>query len=352
MRSFALGLLGCGMMMSPFAAAQEARLHISADSVFVGERFELRIAVEHTVGSTVVFQEVPNGDPEAGSLLSFGDAEVFSAQRLPPRLDGTVRVDSIVYEATTFALDNAVIGPVMVELIAGGDTSIVRSNTVTLPVRSVLPTGEADLQPPGPPASFPSPLWIWVLLAVGVLVIASLLIWLWWRSRDRETSTRPYLAPYPEATQRLHALAIPETNATIKPFYVELSDLLRTYLSRTLGVPALELTTLELINALASDVRVPEEALKGIRGTLRAADLVKFADMRPNSEAHAATIEEASEAVGVIEAVVHPPVYKDGEQKVEDGEHGKEVSDSENGKLRTEDGFQESGIRNQEAKDR
>ena len=326
------------MMMSPFAAAQEARLHISADSVFVGERFELRIAVEHTVGSTVVFQEVPNGDSEAGSLLSFGDAEVFSAQRLPPRLDGKVPLRRIVYQAATGARDHAGVDAGMDELMAGGDTRIARANTVTRSVRSVLPAGEADLQPPGPPASFPSPLWIWLLLAVGILVIASLLIWLWRRSRDRETSTRPYLAPYPEATQRLHALAIPETNATIKPFYVELSDLLRTYLSRTLGVPALELTTLELINALASDVRVPEEALKGIRGTLRAADLVKFADMRPNSEAHAATIEEASEAVGVIEAVVHPPVYEDGEQKVEDGEHGKEGSDSEKGKLRTEDG--------------
>ena len=334
-RALCFGLWALGfVLISSVAIAQEARLYISADSVFVGEQFELRIAVEYAAGSTVAFHEVPDGEPEAGPLLSFGDAEVFSARRFPPRLDGTVRVDSIVYEATTFALDNAVIGPVLVELMAGGDTSLVRSNTVTLPVRSVLPVGEADLQPPGPPASFPSPLWFWVVLSAGVLLVGALLIWLWRRSRGGKASARPRLAPYPEATQRLNALAIPETNSTIKPFYVELSDLLRTYLSRTLGTPALELTTRELASALASDGRVPEAALKEIRGTLRVADLVKFADIHPDADAHVVAIEKAQEAVELIEAVVHPPE----DEVAEDEEQVWGGRGSENAELRTEDG--------------
>jgi len=332
MRSLGVWFLGFGFLISPSATAQEARLHISADSVFVGERFELRVAVEHAVGSTAVFQEVPEGDPEAGPLLSFGDAEVFSARRLPPMLDGAVRVDSIVFEGASFTLDNAVIGPVLVDLIAGGDTSIVRSNTVTLPVRSVLPAGEAEIQPPGPPASFPRPLWAWVLLAIGVLIVAALLIWLWRRSREKSATMRPRPAPYPEATRRLNALTLPKSEPAIKPFYIELSDLLRTYLSRTLSTPALELTTSELANALASDTRVPELAVKKIRGTLRVADLVKFADMHPESEAHATAIEKTREAVELSEAVVHPPEIP------ENGMAGNGVQKTESGGRREEDG--------------
>lgn len=336
-RASCFGLCASGfVLMSSVAIGQEARLHVPADSVFVGERFELRVAIEHSVGSTVIFPKAPDGDPEASSLLSFGDAEVFSARRLPPRLDGAIRIDSIVYEAATFALDNAVIGPILVDLMAGGDTSIVRSNTATLPVRSVLPANEADLQPPRPPASFPSPLWVWVFLAAGVLVVGTLLFWLWRRARGQRTAAKPRLAPNPEATQRLHALAVPEAEPAIKPFYVELSDLLRTYLSRTLGVPALELTTRELTAALASDARVPEAALKDIRGTLRVADLVKFADIHPNADAHTTAIEKTRKAVELIEAAVNPPVAEDGEDVSEVTGQESEVRGQEAGAQRTE----------------
>ena len=276
MRGFGSWAVVCALMMGVHPVrSQEARLHISADSVFVGQRFELSVAIEHASGSTVAFQEVPPGDPEAGPLLTIGDAELFSARRLPPRLDGIVRVDSTVYEAATFALENAVVGPFIVYLMVGGDTTIVRSNTATLPIRSVLPAEEAELQPPAPPSSFPNPLWAWVLLVASVLVASALLIWLWRRSRGREAFTKPRLPPYHEATRRLNALTVPERGPAIKPFYIELSDLLRTYLSRTLGTPALELTTRELMTALGSDDRVSEAALKNIRGTLRVADLVR-----------------------------------------------------------------------------
>ncbi len=294
--------------------AQQARISVSADSVFVGERFELGVVVEHGSDGIVAFPKVPDGDPEAGPLLSFGDAEVLSSRRLPPRLNGSTRVDSFVYEVVTFALDQAVVGPVIIDLMAAGDTSIVRSSTVTLPVRSTLSETETALQPPGAPMSFPNPLWTWIALIVGAVFGLAILVWFWRRSRKETGRGRPRLAPYPEATSRLGALTIPGDESAIKPFYVELSDLLRTYVSRTLDVSALELTTRELTNALSFDARVPETALKDIRGTLRVADLVKFADLRPDDEAHKTAIGKANEAVELIEAVVHPPVADENDE--------------------------------------
>ncbi len=308
MRSIGFGTLGCALLMSVHPLrAQEARLSISVDSVFVGEWFELSVSVASSAGSTVAFQEVPDGDAETGPLLSFGDAEVFSARRLPPRIESGTRVDSLVYTAATFALDNAAVGPVPVDLVVGGDTITVRSNTIALPVRSVLSGDEGELRPPGPPSIFPNPLWVWVLLGLGILLAAGLLFWLWRRSRALGKSVAPRLAPYPEAFQRLAGLAIPQTEPAIKPFYVELSDLLRTYLARTLDVPALELTTRELSDALASNGRVPEAALKDIRGALRVADLVKFADVRPDDEAHTLALRKTREAVDLVEVAARPP---------------------------------------------
>ena len=287
--------------------AQEARLTVATDTVSVGERFDVSVAIEHSEGSTVTFPAVPPGDPEEGPLLELGDAELFFSERLPPRIESGTRVDSLVYRATTFSLDEAIVGPVVVEVIAGGDTSLVRSNTVAVHVRSVLAGSDANLRPPGPPVSFPNPFWVWVMLAAAAAAVSGLLIWAWRRSGPGAGRGTPRLQPYPEATIRLERLQLPENGPAIKPFYVELSELLRTYLSRTLGTPALELTTREVVHALSSDERVPERALKNIRGTLRVADLVKFADMRPEDDAHATAFQKTREAVQLVEATVRPP---------------------------------------------
>lgn len=298
-------------------AASRARLYVLADSVSVGERFSVAVAVVHR-GTAVVFPEVPDGDPEAGPLLAFGDAEVFDARRLPPRLDGTVRVDSVVYEAATFALDRAAVGPVAIRIVAGGDTTVVSTGTRTLPVRSALFSMQDSLRAPAPPEPFPSPWPLYALLGFVGLALVLLALWAF-RRRRRRTTLAPPLAPYPEALRRLDALPVePATPEAVKAHYVALSDLLRRYLARTLGLPALEQTTRELVAALRRDGRLPESAVAAVRGTLRLCDLVKFADLRPDAEAHAAARARAREAVEDVEAAVHPPVLEDGGLKVED----------------------------------
>ncbi len=323
MRGVGLWALGVGLILAGPAQAQEARLAVLADSVFVGERFTLAVTVTRPAGAPALFPEIPPGDAEAGPLLAFGDAEVFAARRLPPRLDGALRVDSLVYEAATFALDAATVGPVAVRVVSGADTTTVRTNTVRLPIRSVLPAPEADLLPPTPPEPFPSPWPAWLALAFLGLGLLALAFWLWRRVRRGAGRSAPRPAPYPEALQRLSALdaARPRTADAVKAHYVELADLLRTYLARTLGVPALELTTRELTEVLRHDARLPEAALSAVRGTLRLADLVKFADLRPDAEAHVAARARAREAIEALEAAVHPPENlkaEDGSQKTEE----------------------------------
>lgn len=311
--------LAVAILAAP-AQAQDGRLSVDVDSVFVGERFTLSLAVTHPDGTTVSFPEVPSGSAEAAPLLEVGDAEVFTARRLPPRIDGSVRVDSIVYEAATFALDAAVLGPIIAQIIAGPDTVAVRSNTVRLPVMAVLPSPDADLLPPLPPERFPSPWPIWVALAVLGLGLIVLAVWLWRRRKNR-ARTAPRPAPYPEATQRLDRLAAiePRTAEAIKAHYVELADLLRTYLARSLGLPALEMTTRELAEALRRDDRVPDEAASAVRGTLRLSDLVKFADLRPDPDAHTEARARARTAIDAIEAAMHPPEDDDASGPPDDG---------------------------------
>ena len=85
----------------------------------------------------------------------------------------------------------------------------------------------------------------------------------------------------------------------VKPFYVELTDILRTYVGRRARVPALESTTRELLDKLQrsqAGTVVPGEVLSEIDDdVLSHADLVKFADLQPLLEKTRDMVTETTE---------------------------------------------------------
>ncbi len=304
-RAPTLALLG--LLAAP-ASAQTVRLHVLADSVTVGERFGVAVAVEHGAGVQVVFPEPPGAASAVENPLEAGEVELAEAQRLPPAERGSVRVDSVVFEAATFALDSARVGPVAVRIVRGGDTTTVASPVAFVGVRSLVPAENPEPKGLAPLADFPRAWGPWLLAALAVLALLAALWWWLDRRRNRPTPTSA-LPPDEEIRHRLDALAaaLPTSADAVKPFYVELSDALRTYLARTLGVPAREQTTRELLATLARRPDdAPPDALDPLDFVLRLADLAKFASVQPGAEAHETALARAREAVTALEAAQQP----------------------------------------------
>lgn len=303
MRRLVLGLLLC---FAASASGQSVRLHVLADSVTVGERFSVAVAAEHAAGVQVLFPAPPGEASAVNAPLRAGEAELLGARRLPPSVRGVVRVDSVVFETTTFTLDSARVGPVTVQFVRGGDTTAVASPVGFVGVRSLV--GEdAEPYPLAPLAEFPRAWGPWLLAALAVLALAAALWW-WLRRRRRRPAPVSDLPPHEEVIHRIDALAasLPTSSAAVKPFYVELSDALRTYLARTLGVPAREQTTRELLATLARHDDVSGDALDSFGFVLRLADLAKFASVQPSAEAHETVLARAREAVAAVEAARAP----------------------------------------------
>ena len=92
--------------------------------------------------------------------------------------------------------------------------------------------------------------------------------------------------------------------AEAKPYYVELSETLRTYLSRRLGVSAMEETTGEIIRDLRRYVdreRVTDTVVTEVHAVLVLADFVKFADYRPPVTEGREALARARAAVQTVE---------------------------------------------------
>ena len=270
-----------------------------ADTVGVGERFEVAVAVDHAPGRQTAFPAVPPDDPEAAPLVAFGDAEAFEMRRLPPEIRGRVRTDSAVYSVAAFAVDSAQVGPVEVRV----DTVTVATGAVWVPVRSLL-----EGAPPYEPAEigsvdeFPSAAPVWIALGVlGLLVLVGAATWA--VRVLRQPRERGGAAPYPAALARLAALdrEAPGTPAEVEAHVVAVRAVLRAYLAGRLGLPALESTTAELDADMRADARVPGHAADAVRAALTPADLVAFAGARPAPPAVAAFRDRTRAAIEAVE---------------------------------------------------
>lgn len=283
----------------------ELETHVSTDSVLIGERFHVSVVARHDGSAQVLF---PPAD--AGSLI-FKDLDVLerSPKHSSARGRGT-HVDSVTYKAVTFSLDSVRVPGLPVQVVIGGDTTIVTAPARTVTVVSVVGSDAKGIHGVAPPAPFPRPIWTWIVLGmVLVSLVGALIYYVWWhkaprRSRSPRRRVEADQTPYEAATswmRQLESYDLSDPDA-VKPFYVELSTAIRVYIARELDIAALERTTREVVEVLSHRPDVPEEAAARIRAVLELADLVKFADIRPTSDDHAKALREARAALDAIEA--------------------------------------------------
>ena len=300
-------LLLAGLLAASPAQAQRVEAYLSADSVTVGDRFTLTLVALHG------FETAPSfPDPTAGEAV-YGDVEVLGIAASGARAlgaDGS-RLDSVVYEATTFALDTANVPPLPVFFSSDADTFSIASSPMILPVTSLVPPEAEGIRDLAPLVEFAGPVWPYVLLGLAILALVGLLMY-YLRERGRPPEPEapppvPQVSPYDAAIKRLRRLekASLDAPAAIKPFFVELSDLLRTYLEESLGVPALERTTGELMREFDNRTvryKLPGGAPQRVYGILELSDLVKFAEVKPPDAQSRMALDETRKTVDVIEA--------------------------------------------------
>ena len=131
---------------------------------------------------------------------------------------------------------------------------------------------------------------IWAILAL--LLIGLLIYYLKTRKKPEIKENEPVntLAPFEEALQKLQELdnKLLWQNNEIKKYYSELTEIIRVFIEKELEIPALEITTQELVSLL-SDYNNPEiinlskETIKKLNTLFQEADLVKFAKSTPLS---------------------------------------------------------------------
>ncbi len=279
------GLLAAGLiaLSAGPAAAQSARLRVAVDSVRVGEPFEAVLRVDGSPGGEfLVPRPGPVGD---GTVEVLGGAPEDAGAATA----GVAR-ESVGVRLAVFALDSADLS-LPVAFVVRGETVRVATAPVRVRVARLVTDTTGRLRPTLPPESFGWPPWMWAVLA-GALALAA---WLFhrWRRRPPVASPVPVadpdeapLGPHARLVARLTALgdAVPQRPHEARVFFPALADALRQYLAERFSMATREMTTADLVRAVAAAERtgaLPRGGAEMLRGVLATTDLGRYGGICP-----------------------------------------------------------------------
>lgn len=163
-----------------------------------------------------------------------------------------------------------------------------------------------DIRPPLSPS-----LWLWLLAAALLATACAVLLERRLRGR-RRPGAGPAAAP---DARKPHEIALAEIEALaalglpVKESYERLSAILRVYLERRFGMPALKMTTLQLQRAMIR-AEVHPGARSSAKALLERCDLVKFARLtpaEPEVEGDRAAAKEIVVLTKPVERPAQPP---------------------------------------------
>lgn len=275
----------CLILVPALLHAQVLRVQasVSSDSMMIGDQAEFRIRVEAREG--VAFRLPPIADTLSAEI------EVLTPVRTDTvRSEERVTVDHI-YRITSFEAGMQQIPPQPVIYSFDGLTDTALSRPLFVSVFEPAVDTSAQIMPIKPPINTPVTLreaLPWIGLGLAVWMVASLVYALVWmyrqRKRDPDIFTiRPLEPAHVVAFRELDGLREEKLweKGMVKEFYTRLTGITRQYIERQYGIPAMERTTREILDAFRRsnpDDPILDEMLREL---LELADMVKFAREEP-----------------------------------------------------------------------
>jgi hypothetical protein len=256
--------------------------------VTVGDPITLAVTVDHPAGTRVAW-------PDSLDLSPF---EVVAARLLPPASQGEGMRSRAVLTLAAFELGELEIPGFEVEVVdEAGESTTLETDRFAVLVESVGLDESGDIRelkgPLGIPIS-PVTIGLWVL---GILLVGGALWALMRRLRqgqEEPLERRPLTPPRPPHEVALEALAELEASpllerGEVKEYHIRVSDILRAYVEGRFRVPALEMTTTDVM--LGMEARGIEISVReAFRNFLEPCDMVKFAKSRPDDDASRAIL--------------------------------------------------------------
>ena len=275
------------LLLAIQAAAQEQQIQVQSmvdrATVTVGDSITYSLVISRAEGVQIAPLEV-------GSNLGQFEVRDYRVTESAAKA-GKAAVDHYDFVISIYETGEFEIPPVTVAYRdQAGVAREVSAQPIHITVTSVLPGEAEDIKDIKPPVSIKvqNRLVLWLGLGVA-LCAAVVLLYLWTRRRtgakeqvEQTAPLRPAHEIAYEELQRIEALGL-VSRGQIKQHYTEVSEVIRRYVGQRYHILTLELTTAELIDAMA-EAKVEPQHIDSVGSLLEECDLVKFAKYVPDRE--------------------------------------------------------------------
>lgn len=275
MRTFISNILFFFSVLLPAQVVVEARLD-TAD-ILIGEQVQLKATVSADAGAKVRFPQFPDGYLVEGvEIIGKSQTDTVWKQE-GKRMQLTQRYTITAFDSALYYLP-----PLEVEVDGKKYRSAgnIGLKVSTVPVDTVHPD-----EFPGPHGAVAGVFqwngrlfWLSFLLWAILIGIFALAV----RLSDKKPVTKrvvvkPPTPPHKKALEAIGRMGKPdaENREAVKAYYVELTEVLRTYIGERYGFSAREMTSAEILHHLQENAT--EAVIYELREIFNTADLVKFA---------------------------------------------------------------------------
>ncbi len=279
----------------------EIKTSVDKAEVYIGDLINYTISITYDSS----YELIP---PPLGANLGAFDVKDYKPDTATKLKDGRIRSDN-TFVLSTFTTGDYVIPPIPVIFkLKDGTRKALLSESVPIKVKSLLlnSSDSADIKPLKAQYEFKrnlTPYYVWGGIVLLVLLIFGL--WLYRRlTRKKEIEEPVDLRPAWEiAFEKLAFLKQKNLIAEkqYKPYYFELTDILRAYQGKMFKFNAMDMTSEEFFAMFALQ-DIPDGLLPRTRALLNHADLVKFAKYVPEDARAEEDFEEVHRMIEEVRA--------------------------------------------------
>ena len=306
-----------GASFSLQAAPTQVAATIDSTQMYMGSKTLLRVTVvrdKGKAGNLVVPQDTIVKNVEVAGAVSntvsnLGNNREQASYIIPIQSfdPGTYSLSKLKYVE---AGDTIAVPPTALKVIEVDIADLEQTNAGPYDYKPVI-----DPKMPQPEdednddSAFP---WWWIVAGVIVIAAASWFIINRLKKGDGGKIAiplfrrKPLLPPYEEAVKSFLILNKQELlkKGETKLYYIRLTNIVRRYISRLYGINAMEMTSVQIMDAVRRN-----EAVKGcdnLSFLLETADFVKFAKMQPSDDENVRSLSEAKTFVEVNKPIEQP----------------------------------------------
>lgn len=275
---------------------------LDTNQILIGDQARLSLEVIRDKATTIAWPDLSN----TIRIDSTREIEILATQ-----LDTTDQPSGMVKETKTYTITSFDSGYYVIPPLPfkykdpnSGFFQDVVSEAMLLTVTGIEVDTTADFKPLKDPLQMPFQLreiLVEILIAGGLFLLIAGAVYYFSLRKKKPVLLRKFVRKEPAheiALNKLHVLDEKKLwqQGGVKAYYSELSDIIREYLEKRYGFPALESTTDEIMERIVV-TGISNKLREDLRMLLQTSDLVKFAKAMPLPDEHKKFMDNSVEFV-------------------------------------------------------